>query len=133
LALIALSLDRELGVDLERLRSISQADRIVESYFTDTEQVQFTALPEPARAEAFLRGWTRKEAILKGKGVGLAGLAAGYETMFSTDQLSQNFKLARPVHRIQNWSLWEAAPGEDYVAALALADPQSRAAHVPVG
>ena len=124
LALIALSLDLEVGVDLERRRSISQADRIVESYFTPAEQAQFAGLDELARAEAFLRGWTRKEAILKAKGVGLAGLAAGYETMFGTTALSGQFTLASPLPRVQEWTLWEAAPGEDYVAALAVADPR---------
>ena len=78
LALIAVSLDRELGVDLERLRTISEAARIVESYFTAAEQAQFAALEEPVSASAFLRGWTRKEAILKAKGVGLAGLASQF-------------------------------------------------------
>jgi 4'-phosphopantetheinyl transferase len=121
-ALIALSLGREIGVDLERLRPISQADRIVESYFTPAEQAHFAGLDAPARAEAFLRGWTRKEAILKAKGVGLAGLAAGYETMFGTKSLSGQFEPASPVHRIEDWILWEAAPGDDYVAALAVAE-----------
>ncbi|MGC8643321.1 MAG: 4'-phosphopantetheinyl transferase family protein, partial [Isosphaeraceae bacterium] len=121
LALVALCLDRELGVDLERGRSISQADRIVESYFTAAEQAQFLALGEPGRDEAFIRGWTRKEAILKAKGVGLAGLASGYETMFGTEPLSGHFRLASPLPRVQEWTLWEAAPGEDYVAALAVA------------
>ena len=122
LALIALCLGRELGVDIERRRSISQADRIVESYFTAVEQAQFLALDEPGRDEAFIRGWTRKEAILKAKGVGLAGLAAGYETMFGTEPLSGHFRLASPLPRVQEWTLWEATPGEDYVAALAVAD-----------
>src|SRR5208283_3276904 len=40
LALIGISIDRELGVDLERLRTISEAARIVESYFTAAEQTQ---------------------------------------------------------------------------------------------
>ena len=44
LALIAMSLDRELGVDLERERTISEADRIVESYFTDAEKSQYVGL-----------------------------------------------------------------------------------------
>jgi 4'-phosphopantetheinyl transferase len=121
-ALIGLSLGREIGVDLERLRPISQADRIVESYFTPAEQAQFVGLDAPARAEAFLRGWTRKEAILKAKGVGLAGLAAGYETMFGTKPLSGQFELASPLYRIEDWILWEAAPGEEFVAALAVAE-----------
>ena len=49
LALIAMSLDRELGVDLERQRTISEADRIVESYFTDAEKSQFLGLDRPAQ------------------------------------------------------------------------------------
>jgi 4'-phosphopantetheinyl transferase len=123
LALIAISQGCELGVDIERLRPISEAARIVESYFTAREQAEFLRLAEADRPAAFLRGWTRKEAILKAKGVGLAGLATGYETLFGSAPLSSSFCLASPVWRIQEWSLWEATPREGYVAALAVADP----------
>src|SRR4051794_34647934 len=57
LALIAVCPDRELGVDLERERTISEADRIVESYFTEAERAQYTSLERAAREAAFLRGW----------------------------------------------------------------------------
>lgn len=122
LALIAVSLERELGVDLERVRSISESARIVESYFTDAEVAQFTALDPSQRDEAFLRGWTRKEAILKATGVGLAGLATTFETMFGTTSLSPRFTPAAPLPRVGHWSLWEAAASAQYVAALAVAD-----------
>ncbi len=120
LALIAVSLDRELGVDLERLRTIGEAERIVGSYFTAAEQAQFAAFDERDRMVGFLRGWTRKEAILKAKGVGLAGLATSYETMFGTTELTADFTPAAPLPRIGEWRLWEAAPCDDYVAALAI-------------
>jgi 4'-phosphopantetheinyl transferase len=122
LALIAVSLDRELGVDLERMRTISEAARIVESYFTSAEQAQFAALDEQARPAAFLRGWTRKEAILKARGVGLAGLATNYETMFGTTELIDRFSPATPLPRIGEWWLWEASPRADHFAALAVRD-----------
>src|SRR5262249_40768520 len=70
MALLAVGRGRELGVDLERLRSIREAERIVESYFTAAELAQFAGLDPSDRTAAFLRGWTRKEAILKAKGVG---------------------------------------------------------------
>src|SRR5208283_1867763 len=95
---------------------------IVESYFTSAERAQFAALEEPVRASAFLRGWTRKEAILKARGVGLAGLAASYETMFGTTELTGEFSHARPLPRIGEWRLWEASPHQDYFAALAVQD-----------
>jgi 4'-phosphopantetheinyl transferase len=122
LALIAMSLDRELGVDLERQRLISESDRIVESYFTEIERRQYFGLDKPARPAAFLRGWTRKEAILKAKGVGLAGLASQFETMFGTEPLVPEFTPASPISRVQQWRLWEAAPTDSYVAALAIDD-----------
>ena len=119
-ALLALCRDRELGVDLEHRKTIAESARIVASYFSSAECAQFFELPESIRDFAFLRGWTRKEAILKARGVGLAGLATSFETMFGTAELGQNFAPATPLHQVQGWSLWEAAPCEDYVAALAV-------------
>ena len=58
LALIAVSWGRELGVDLERVRPIGEADRIVASFFSPAEQIEFTAIADDARPLAFLRGWT---------------------------------------------------------------------------
>lgn len=121
LALIAVSRTRELGVDVEKTRPISEAARIVRSYFTETETDQFHQLDESARPAAFIRGWTRKEAILKAQGVGLAGLATGFETMFGVADLDGAFVPCRPSSIVLGWSLWEACPQPGYVAALALA------------
>ncbi len=123
LALIAVSWGRELGVDLERVRPIGEADRIVASFFSPGEQIEFTAIADDAKPQAFLRGWTRKEAILKGLGIGLAGLAAHYETRFATGGLTPQFRPAVPSPRVDEWQLWEAAPRADFVAALAVHVP----------
>jgi 4'-phosphopantetheinyl transferase len=119
LGIIAVSRGRELGVDLEKLRPISEARGIVASFFTAAEQDAFAAIPEPARRGAFLRGWTRKEAVLKGFGTGIAGLSARYETGFGTSDLSSIFVPANP-SQVDRWMLWEAAPRLDFVAALAV-------------
>jgi len=120
LALIAVGLGRELGVDLERLRPIGEAERIVASFFTPAEQRAFAAIAGPDRPSAFLRGWTRKEAVLKGFGMGLSGLSAQHETGFGTTELTPQFTPARPSHRVDPWMLWEAAPRPGFVAALAV-------------
>ena len=90
--------------------SISEWARIVESYFTPDELARFMALDPSQRDEAFMRGWTRKEAILKAKGVGLAGLATAFETMFGTTTLLTEFTPAAPLPRVGDWSLWEPPP-----------------------
>jgi 4'-phosphopantetheinyl transferase len=120
LALIAVCRGRELGVDLERVRTIGEADRIVASFFSPAEQIEFAAIADDAKSLAFLRGWTRKEAILKGLGIGLAGLAARYETRFATSELTPEFLPTVPSPRVGEWHLWEAAPRAGFVAALAV-------------
>lgn len=120
LGLVAVGRGRALGVNVEKVRPISEAERIVASYFTPAEVAAFGSLSEEAKAVAFLRGWTRKEAILKGLGIGLAGLATHYETWFGTDALTSRFIAATPLARIGDWHLWETTPRPEYVAALAI-------------
>jgi 4'-phosphopantetheinyl transferase len=119
LAVIAVCRDRELGVDVEQLRAISEAERIVESFFSANEQAEFARIAAEARAMAFLRGWTRKEAILKGLGVGIAGLADQHETGFGTGEMTVQFSPAAPFSRVGQWQLWEASPRPGFVATVA--------------
>ena len=62
---------RRAGVDVERRRTMPDADGLVERYFSAAEAVAFRALPECDRLAAFFRGWTCKEAVLKGAGATL--------------------------------------------------------------
>jgi 4'-phosphopantetheinyl transferase len=120
LALVAVCRGREVGVDVEHVRPISEADRIVASYFSPAEQGEFSVMADHAKSLAFVRGWTRKEAILKGLGIGLAGLAVRYETRFASGSLTPRFLPAVPPPRVEGWRLWEAAPRAGFVAALAV-------------
>ena len=120
LALIAVCQGRELGVDIERVRAIKEADRIVASYFSPAEQAEFGTFTADAKALAFFRGWTRKEAILKGLGIGLAGLATQFETRFGTSEARRSLLDNAPFPRVDQWHLWEAAPRPGFVATLAV-------------
>jgi 4'-phosphopantetheinyl transferase len=73
-AVFALS-DVPVGVDVERHSPTRDLAGLVRRYFTPEEVEQFHALPEEAKPRAFLRGWTCKEAILKGIGCGVRELA----------------------------------------------------------
>jgi 4'-phosphopantetheinyl transferase len=119
LAVIAVSRQHELGIDLEQVRTIGEAERIVASFFSEAEQAEFATIDGPARPIAFVRGWTRKEAILKGLGVGIAGLAARHETGFGTGDLAAQFRPALPRSRVGQWLLWEASPRAGFVATVA--------------
>ena len=127
LALIAVSLDRELGVDLERLRTISEAARIVESYFTAAEQAQFAALEEPAQCVRISSGLDSQGSDSQGQRSGACG--AG-------DQLRDHVR----DHRADRQVLTRRAPAPDRrmvalggVAARGLFRGTGRAGRLPLG
>jgi phosphopantetheine--protein transferase-like protein len=69
---IAFALGRDVGVDIERAsRSVRPLD-IAKRYFTAREFQTLEALPEALRTRAFYAGWTRKEAIVKARGLTMA-------------------------------------------------------------
>lgn len=70
-ALIAIADGGEIGVDATRLIPLPDAGQLAERYCSPVERMDLEQLPEAERAAAFLRCWTRKEAVLKAAGIGL--------------------------------------------------------------
>jgi 4'-phosphopantetheinyl transferase len=74
LALIAVARERLVGVDVERVRARTDILAVARNAFSPAERLEIESPPaDEARRAAFFRCWTRKEAYLKAKGVGLAG------------------------------------------------------------
>lgn len=70
-ALVALAAGVEVGVDVERSAPDMREHDITASALSPRERAALASLPEPDRAQAFLRLWVRKEAVLKAVGTGL--------------------------------------------------------------
>jgi 4'-phosphopantetheinyl transferase len=70
MAVIAIA-RRKVGVDIECLRTLPDAVDLAQRFFPEAEALYICQLPEKSRDIEFLRCWTRKEAYLKGCGVGL--------------------------------------------------------------
>ncbi len=73
--LLGLCFESAIGVDLETRRAVPNARRLAERVFTDSERAELAAAQLAAAGgesldEVFLRGWTRKEAVLKAAGSG---------------------------------------------------------------
>jgi 4'-phosphopantetheinyl transferase len=75
-ALIGTSRDREIGVDIEVLQTVTGADTLVREHFTDAERAEWSRTAEGLRDRTFLACWTRKEACVKALGVGLSAAPA---------------------------------------------------------
>lgn len=66
-ALLAVA-DTDVGVDIERHRTIRELGSLVEYAFTPEEVRVFSGLPGGAREEVFFRAWCLKEAVIKAWG-----------------------------------------------------------------
>jgi 4'-phosphopantetheinyl transferase len=101
LVLFAFSAQCEVGIDVEQIRPISEADEIAERFFSHEEALKIKAETE-RKSEIFYQLWTRKEAFLKCSGTGIAhGL---HQRMAMNETLICDF-----------------VPEENYIAALAVA------------
>lgn len=71
LAVLCLSADAPVGVDVEAVRSIDGLDAIVGRVGSASERSALRTLAGAARMRAFFALWTRKEAVVKALGKGL--------------------------------------------------------------
>ncbi len=84
MALLALGVAGELGVDIEAVRDDLPGEELASAVLCEAELEQLGALPEGERAQPFVACWTRKEACLKALGLGLnlepRTLRVGFDT-----------------------------------------------------
>jgi len=69
IALLAVAAGLRIGIDVEEIRHVERGT--IEQYFSLQEQTDLATLTGPDWLEGFYNCWTRKEAILKGEGLGL--------------------------------------------------------------
>lgn len=124
-ALVALSVSRELGVDIEELnREIDYGD-LAARFFAPRECATLKRIAEPDRKRAFFACWTRKEAVVKAMGGGLSLRLDRFEVTIDPDAAPRVLDFAVPAHDIADWSLHSLDVGGDYVATVAAYRPKT--------
>jgi len=119
LALYALSRGRRIGVDVEYVRAIPEAEQITRHLFSTRERAAFLSLPLAQRTIAFLNCWTRKEAYVKACGDGLGQGVGHIEVSLAPGEPAQLLAIDRDPRLAARWSLLKLTPAAGYVAALA--------------
>ena len=71
-ALIAITLGRLVGVDIERMDPAVRILKLAQRFFSPREATELANLPETDQLAGFYRGWTCKESYLKATGFGLS-------------------------------------------------------------
>jgi len=119
-ALYAIARGREIGVDIEEVRPMPDAEKIAERFFSRREYQVFRALPASARPRAFFDCWTRKEAFIKALGDGLAYPLDRFDVSLSPGEPARLLRIEGDPQGPAGWSLRELALGLTHVAALAV-------------
>ena len=81
----AFALNKDLGIDLEKVRQISEMDEIINNQFSYLESELLNSIPSESRLDAFFQCWTLKEAYLKAKGLGLSIELNKFSVSFSAE------------------------------------------------
>jgi 4'-phosphopantetheinyl transferase len=122
-ALVAVAADREVGVDVEHLRELANWEDIARRYLSDPERRALNNKSEQERMVAFFNCWTRKEAYVKAKGMGLSIPMNSFSTEVSADKLVRAVPGENPD---TPWSLEDLFPCQSYVGALVVEGRLSR-------
>jgi 4'-phosphopantetheinyl transferase len=117
LALLAFSGEGPLGVDVESLDRVVNAEELGPRFFAADETRDLMSVPPSQRTEAFLNGWTRKESFIKATGDGLSR---------PLDSFSVTLRPGEPAalrwingDDASAWHLRAFQPAKGFVAALA--------------
>jgi 4'-phosphopantetheinyl transferase len=117
-ALYAVTLRREIGVDLERLKPMPDGLDIARRFFSAPENEVFAALAEEARDLAFFHCWTRKEAYIKAVGEGLSMPLDRFDVAFAPGEPARILRTRGDEEEAARWTMCELHPGPGYVGAL---------------
>lgn len=120
LAAAALTVEHDIGVDVEWLQRNAPAEKLAERVFAERERKVLAAAPEQRKLDTFLSFWTLKEAYVKAIGKGLSQPLDAFSFDLETLRIRFDDRLADdPEH----WHFERYSPGPDHLIALAIRHP----------
>ena len=113
LALIGLIRGAQIGVDIEAERDLTDQDALVRRYFSAAEIEDYFGLEPARRRAAFFNGWTRKEALVKALGQGLAFPLRAFDVTLAPGEAAALLRVQQIPGEHSGWCLaaLEVAPG----------------------
>jgi 4'-phosphopantetheinyl transferase len=121
MALIAITKNRDIGVDIEGINPNFSCLEIAEKFFSPLENSVLRSLPEHLQATAFFTCWTRKEAYIKAVGKGLSIPLNQFDVSLAPGEPAALLNVEGNPEEASKWSLIELFPSSDMVAAVAVA------------
>ncbi len=116
-AVYAIGLEREIGIDIEQVRSIRDAGALARRFFSPRE-AETILRTETDRESAFFTCWTRKEAYIKARGEGLSMPLHTFEVSIDPSERPRLVSASIDPREVTRWSMDAFSPLPGYVAAI---------------
>lgn len=115
---LAVTLKREVGVDVENVRAREVSIDVADRYFAPAEVRVLSAAPADEQQYRFFEYWTFKEAYIKARGMGLSLPLDKFAFHYPADDavaIEIDPELADDAER---WQFWQFRPSPEYLVAL---------------
>jgi len=120
IALYAISHTLNIGIDIEYMRMGIECEQIAARFFSPYEVSMLRAVPKHMQHEAFFNCWTRKEAYIKARGLGLSLDLNQFDVSLTPGEPAAILNIREEGQDASCWSLHALSPGSGYKAALAV-------------
>ena len=127
IALYVFARHRAVGVDVEAVRGLPDADAIAARFFSRREYEDYSALAPVYRRRAFFSCWTRKEAYIKALGDGLYHPLDAFDVTLAPGEPARIRRVADAPGETCGWEIESFVPAPGYVAAVVVENPSIRA------
>ena len=123
--LAAFTFGREIGADIEAVIDIEMVE-LAERFFSPPEVNALFNLGPTRRREAFFQIWTRKEAYIKGLGLGLTAPLDAFGVSVAAEQPVRLVRSDLPGEGPDRWALHSFTCAPDVPGAIAVRGPIER-------
>jgi 4'-phosphopantetheinyl transferase len=118
MALFGVTLDRAIGVDVERIRHDFEVVTIAKRFFSAAEQRDFLSLSLAQQHRAFFDCWTRKEAYVKAIGDGLSHPLHQFDVSLAPGDPARLTATRPDPEEASRWTMAAPDVGAGYAAAI---------------
>ena len=122
LALLAVTRGKEIGVDVEWIRSDLEQNEMAARFFSPMESSELAKLPQAEQIRRFFTYWTCKEAYVKAQGGGLSIPLDQFEVRLEEERSAAMIFRVEPAEAT-SWIVHRLAPGPGFAGALAVDSP----------
>lgn len=121
-AAYAIGTGGEVGIDIEAVRVMSDADQLAGRFFSNAERKAYRALEPAERPLGFFNCWTRKEAFIKAQGDGFGYPLDRFDVSLAPGEAARLLRVGDEAGDACGWRMMTFCPAPGFVGALVTED-----------